>query len=512
MISPEDLIGAVLGERYEILDFVARGGGGSIYRAKQRGLDRIVAVKTLYDDPDRDDLKTRFEREAALCAKLNDPNTVRVHDYGSAPEHEVLYIVMEFLDGQNLFDIIKEQAPFDPYRAIHITRQICGALGEAHDQGIVHRDMKPGNVLLVAKRDDPDFVKVVDFGLVKQLGSDVHLTTPGQVLGTPSYMAPEQIRGDPNIDLRADIYAIGSLMYMMLTRKRHLKGKDLGAMIRAHIHHEVAPFSEVAPHLDIPIEVEQIVMKCLQKDRKDRWMSCHALGQALQHLESDLLGTGDFRLPPPSLTGETALRPTPDFGDISPADTLMTSEVGRPGASPLMVASLLILLAILGVGVALLFGGGAVAFMTWSGGARPDENAMADALAANEAQAQKVAEFEAAADAAAKEKEEADAAAAAAAQAVADKEAARQAVAADPVEQGWKIVDTDPSAAAVKFKGVLDADPDNANARYAYGYALLKMNDLDAAAVHLCAARGSGNVEVEREIVGLIQKHELKCD
>ncbi len=494
MTDPEGIIGQTLAGRYEVIDFVAKGAGGSIYKGRQIGLDRTVAIKTLYaGHAEREDLRIRFEREAALSAGLNDPNTVRVYDYGTTPDGGVMYIVMEFLDGRNLYDVIKTEAPLHYRRVIHIIRQICGALSEAHEQGIVHRDMKPGNVLLIERRNDPDFVKVVDFGLVKQLDAEAQLTTPGQVLGTPSYMSPEQIRGETDIDERADIYALGSMMYVMLTRKRHLPGKDLRTMIQAHVMHEVKPFSKAFPELGIPAELEAIVLKALQRDRDDRWPSCRALGEALFELEEQW-ATGSMH----------------GIGAIPVHTESASYSVPREEASGGMWLAVLVLVfvVVLAGGIAVL-GGGAAMLVTMQPQA-PEQTVapgLGDVMTPAEPPAPppeaKPAVLSQDNPPAVEEPE------------VQPKPKPKPALRkASSVTEGWDLVSQGDYAAAIaKFEEARAAGDRSGPVLYGLGYAKIKAGDTEGARVDLCATlRTTTDIETVREAEGILSNNELSCE
>ncbi|MBW2253027.1 MAG: serine/threonine protein kinase, partial [Deltaproteobacteria bacterium] len=214
--SEDPLVGKLL-DRYRILGLIARGGMGRVYRAHQENLERVVALKTLDAQAggDEDEFRQRFSLEASLCAKLSHPNTVRIFDYGTTDEG-VCYIAMEFLEGRSLHQVIKEEAPFEPLRAIRLVKQICGSLAEAHDQQIVHRDLKPGNIILTCHGEEGEFPKVLDFGLVKALNQETEVTQAGALLGSPMYMSPEQVQNEP-VDPRTDVYSLGVILFIMLT-------------------------------------------------------------------------------------------------------------------------------------------------------------------------------------------------------------------------------------------------------------------------------------------------------
>lgn len=261
---------------------------GRVYRAIQKPLGREVALKVL--DLDQlegqaaiEDFQQRFFLEAASCAQLHHPNTIVVYDYGKTEEDDV-FIAMELLNGETLQDLIVRDGTVDPSRAIHIALQICGSIGGAHDQGMVHRDLKPSNVMLTARGNDPDFVKVLDFGLVKQ--EDNGLTQSGALLGTPRYMAPEQI-SNTKIGPGADIYALGAILYHMITGRPPFDSESKFVLLASHMNEAAPPIREVDPDSPASQELEQVVMRCLRKNPEERYESMEALARALAFCPED---------------------------------------------------------------------------------------------------------------------------------------------------------------------------------------------------------------------------------
>jgi len=195
--AADPLIGKTVSGRFRIVSVIARGGMGKVYKAEQAPLGRVCALKVLmpkYEGDKDPEFHKRFFLEAATAAKLSHPNTVTIFDYGI--DEEIYYIAMEYIEGRTLFRVLRDEGPFPESRTAHITRQICRALREAHGLGVIHRDLKPGNVLLSSHGDEKDYVKVLDFGLVKDVtGEKEDLTQQGLFMGSPKYMAPEQITG-----------------------------------------------------------------------------------------------------------------------------------------------------------------------------------------------------------------------------------------------------------------------------------------------------------------------------
>ncbi len=301
----DPFVGIVLDEQYELVELLARGGMGRVYRGIQRSLKREVAVKVLdMEQLDgkaaREDFEQRFFLEAASLAKLKHPNTVVVYDYGRAEAEDVFYIVMELLEGVTLDEVLEAEGPMDPERAVHIALQVAGSLSEAHEQGLVHRDLKPSNVILGRRGNDSNFVKVLDFGLVK--ADDTKLTQSGALLGTPRYMAPEQIANE-DVGPAADVYGLGATLYNMLTGRPPFDSDSKFVLLAAHMNVKVPTFAEVAPELAIDPDLEATVMRCLAKEPQERFSGMEALATALSFsggsstAASSLPGSGDFRRP-----------------------------------------------------------------------------------------------------------------------------------------------------------------------------------------------------------------------
>lgn len=264
----DTLVGQVVADRFNVLSVVARGATGKVYRAEQLPLGRIVALKVL--DPLSEHVQGSFElrflKEAATLARLHHPNTVRVYDYGFFEGRS--FLAMEYIEGRPLKELFDE-GPMKIRRVTHIVRQIAASLQEAHNAGIVHRDLKPGNVLITDVGGHDDFVKVVDFGLVKDLGDAVEMTGTGMMLGTPTYMAPEQIRGE-EVDVRADVYALGVLMYRGITGEPVFRHAQTTGVLMAHLTATPAGFRTTNPDVSVHPLYEWLVMRCLEKHPDDR--------------------------------------------------------------------------------------------------------------------------------------------------------------------------------------------------------------------------------------------------
>jgi serine/threonine-protein kinase len=224
------------------------------------------------------DYTKRFLQEASALARLSHPNTVRIFDFGIWQDRS--YLVMELVEGSTLAREI-QRGPMEPVRALRVARQVCSSLQEAHDRGIVHRDLKPGNILLTDHGDDADHVKVVDFGLVKDTSEPDDYARVGQIVGSPHYMAPEQIRGK-EVDGRADLYALGIVLFKALTGKLPFPGRDPSAVLLAHLQNPAPSLSAVRPELDLPPVVAWTLERCLAKKRTQRFRSAKELSRALK--------------------------------------------------------------------------------------------------------------------------------------------------------------------------------------------------------------------------------------
>jgi serine/threonine protein kinase/tetratricopeptide (TPR) repeat protein len=287
-LPKDSLIGHVLGGRYEIEERIGGGAMGEVYKAKHRLMKRQVAIKMMHPQTisGASALK-RFQKEAEMASALNHPNILTVHDFGVSDEGSP-YLVMNFLEGQGLTDLIENNGHMSVDRALHVFRQICQGLAHAHEKGVIHRDLKPSNIMLVKMDQDTDYVQILDFGIAKQLtpetGSD-SLTRTGEVFGSPHYMSPEQCRAQP-VDARSDIYALGCVMYRVLTGFPPLMGGDLVECLYKHVNEMPAPFSQIAPELNLPNDLEAVVFKALAKKPEDRYQSMNDLKSALESTEA----------------------------------------------------------------------------------------------------------------------------------------------------------------------------------------------------------------------------------
>jgi eukaryotic-like serine/threonine-protein kinase len=282
---------------YRLGELLGRGGMGEVYLATHRMLARPAAIKLIRpevlaagDAALAQMAVARFRREAQAAARLRSPHTVELYDFG-VTEDGTFYLVMELLEGQNLERMVREQGPLDPIRVIHILRQVCESLEEAHSYGLVHRDIKPANIHVGRLGLQEDFVKVLDFGLVRSVDgpSEESLTgAAGMTPGTPAYMAPE-MASDRTVDGRADIYSLGCVAYYLLTGRLVFAGDTPLQTILRHLQQEPEPPSRVT-HRPIPPALDELVLACLAKRPEDRPPSAAEVSQRLAQARRELGG------------------------------------------------------------------------------------------------------------------------------------------------------------------------------------------------------------------------------
>lgn len=310
--------------QYELLRKLGEGGMGEVYEARHLLLRRETAVKLLRPELAGEKSIARFEREVRATAKLTHPNTVTIYDFGHAA-NGVFYYAMELLEGGSLDEIVALDGPQSPARVVHILHQVADALTEAHEKGLVHRDIKPGNVMLTRRGGVPDVAKVVDFGLVKEAGNaDVSLTGENSILGTPLYLAPEAIRHSHGYVPRSDLYAVGGVAYYLLTGEHVFEADTTMEVLSMHLMEAPVPPSQRlgAP---VPEQLEKLVLRLLAKSPEDRVASARALMEELEEL-------ADFR----EWTRKDAER---WWRDLGPDLTRQREETETP-TTPTMVVEL----------------------------------------------------------------------------------------------------------------------------------------------------------------------------
>jgi serine/threonine protein kinase len=280
-IAEELSPGTVLNGRYEIKEAISGGAMGRIYKAHHQLMNRTIAIKTMLPQMvGSGGALQRFKQEAQSLSSLSHPNILTVFDFFIGDDG-LPYLVMDYLEGTNL-DEVRKTGPLAAPRAVHIFSQVCDALGTAHKAGIIHRDVKPHNIMLVKHGDDPDYVKVIDFGIAKLLepSESSQLTATGDVFGTPQYMSPEQCRARP-LDVRSDIYSLGCVMYASLTGTPPFTGDDPMQCMYKHANEDPPGFPEGS---DVPKPLQEAVLKALEKQPADRF-------QTMEQLKAAITGT-----------------------------------------------------------------------------------------------------------------------------------------------------------------------------------------------------------------------------
>jgi len=319
----EIYIGATLNNRFKVESKIGEGGFGAVYRGVQLATGRKVALKLLHPGMTKDEnLVARFRREGMVLCNLRDAHTITTYDFDQTPDG-TLYIAMELLEGRSLHHIFHEQAPLEWKRVFKILTEMCSSLAEAHSQGIVHRDLKPENIYLESRPGNPEFVKILDFGIAKVMRGETidpaspQLTATGQTLGTLEYMSPEQLMGKA-LDGRSDVYALGVVAYEMITgRLPFPDAKGPAGLITAQLKQTPLRPSEALakkqPHSHLPEAADRVILKCLEKDKNNRYADVSSLAAALQEViaqASNELAAAQFaantassghRLPPPDL-------------------------------------------------------------------------------------------------------------------------------------------------------------------------------------------------------------------
>ena len=302
----DKLIGELLGGRFLVLKKIGAGGMGAVYRARQEGMDRDVAVKVLLGDlTENDTVLRRFTLEALAVSRLKHPNTIQIFDYGTTPQGNP-YIAMEMLEGGTLHDVLRKERPLPIRRALRIMSQVAASLAEAHTKGIVHRDLKPENIFLIDVSGNPDFVKVLDFGVAKMADAKDEkgtLTQAGSIFGTPRYMSPEQCSAQP-VDHRSDLYALGVILFEMVTGLPPFASEQPLTLLLAHVNEDppqpssielVGKDGAVIKQL-IPAEVEDLILTLLEKHPNDRIQTSEELSKECSKLADMLPPAFDARV------------------------------------------------------------------------------------------------------------------------------------------------------------------------------------------------------------------------
>ena len=326
------MYGREIAGRYRIQDKLGEGGMGAVYKAEQISLKRTVAVKLLRPEVAGSQLLLRrFNAEAEAVAKLSHPNTVNIYDFGQDADG-TLFIAMEFIEGHSLRSVIHREAPLPIGRALRIGIQVAAALTDAHAHSIIHRDLKPDNVMLQERGRQRDVVRVLDFGIAKlrddNRATQMQMTQAGDMLGTPQYMAPEQIRAE-NIDGRTDVYALGCLLYEMVTARLPFEAPTVLALLSKHLVEVCPPPSQRRPDLVIPPQLDQLVMLAMAKEPSARPATMELFGEQLAALLASIpVDTHQITAAQGAVgpSGAYAARPAPS--------AILAAFTGGPGGPP----------------------------------------------------------------------------------------------------------------------------------------------------------------------------------
>lgn len=345
-LGAKGFVGQVISGRYRIEDLIGEGGFGAVYRAIHTGTGDVVAIKVLRNDQlSSPEMVQRFQQEAAVTAKLKQPHTVRVFDFGQMDSGE-LYIAMEFLDGRVLSKLLADESPLPYRRLAKIVGQVLKALAEAHEKGLVHRDLKPDNIFLQNVHGEGDFVKVLDFGIAKSLlgGESGAKTATGVIVGTPPYMSPEQARGT-GVDARTDIYAMGCILYEALTNETAFPAETpMDTLIRRIT--EPPPRAHGRCLLPTPDLFCDLVAKAMATHPDNRYASVGDMAKALTEACEGPVTSAAFD---PAAVGESTFRGhavatvvgnarQPDHTVLTGASTMALSQSGQ-GATPAGMAA-----------------------------------------------------------------------------------------------------------------------------------------------------------------------------
>jgi len=352
-LGDEIYINQVLNNRFKVESKIGEGGFGAVYRGVQLQSGRKVALKLLHPEMTKDEnLVARFRREGMVLCNLRDAHTITTYDFDQTPDG-TLYIAMELLEGKSLHEIFHQEAPLDWRRVFKILTEMCSSLAEAHAQGIVHRDLKPENIYLETRPGNPEFVKILDFGIAKVMRGDsidpqsAQLTATGQTLGTLEYMSPEQLMGKP-LDGRSDVYALGVLAYEMITgRLPFPDAKGPAGLITAQLKQTPLPPSQAQSQATLPPAADRAILKCLEKDKTNRYPDVSALALALNEVMAQPAPAPPVApVPPVAAVGsvgpvgpvgrdrEVQKLPAASLAELSSIDMMETRRGELPNMSP----------------------------------------------------------------------------------------------------------------------------------------------------------------------------------
>ncbi len=324
----DEYVGRLVAEKFRVEQMIGEGGMGKVYRAHHTKLAKSVVLKVLRKTLLSDDRTVRrFEREAVAASRLNHPNSISILDFGTLDDG-ALFIAMEYVQGKDLHQILSREWPLPEARVVRIVSQVLSALADAHGAGVIHRDLKPENIMVEQRRNEPDFVKVLDFGIAKiqdQAGDEgPALTRAGFVCGTPEYMSPEQARGAP-LDHRSDLYAVGVILYQLTTGLLPFESDSAVGFATKHLTEEPPPPSRRRPEAKLSAGMERLILRALSKDPNDRPQTAEAFRGELIQADKERRHQAGARRPGMS---SPVLQPIPR--KVTPADQNETRVSGEP--------------------------------------------------------------------------------------------------------------------------------------------------------------------------------------
>ncbi|MFQ5526958.1 MAG: protein kinase [Thermoanaerobaculia bacterium] len=329
--------------KYEILEKLGEGGMGAIYKVRHRFLEELRVIKMIRSElKENSDLQARFMREAKVATQLRHPNIARLDDF-SITEDGTAYIVMEFIEGRNLAEVLQSEGPLSVAASLAVTAQCLRALAYLHDRQIVHRDISPDNIMLIPEREEKAYVKLIDLGIAKSLESSQGLTQTGLFVGKVRYGSPEQFSGSTQrkLEARSDLYSMGVVLYEMLTGRLAVTGTDEASVMAGHLFHPPRSFQETDPHDKVPPEVRKVVLKALEKSIDDRYSSADEFRDAVIGVGAPVSEAGGEEDDEPTtviLDRPLAVPASPEAG--SPESTQLGGVPESPGLGASTIALL----------------------------------------------------------------------------------------------------------------------------------------------------------------------------